>query len=432
MPTDNEWPLKMCKVKEAWKLPLPAHGLGKSKGEGIIIVHPDTGWTEHPELLQGGRYLYTDYKVSRNFLVSPPTSLYDYWDLHPSSQEWLHRITKPEDRVARDTLFGSPPTHFPSHGTATASFMISEQGHPNKDLVEFPSYNIALDKYVTGVAPLSQLIPCRVTRSVALGPVFFDLDMEDVHHNVSGFLGTEVKQNNKSTISALTDSIYHAVFLATNKGFNIGVISISLGSSDEYKNLSIALMYARRNGIIICAAAGQLFKAISKLYNPVFPGKSPHAICIAGCDEEFNQPPEGFYGREVAITAPGWGVIVAKTEGPPPNYVIDTNGKGSSYSTAFTAGACALWQAYHNRGLLIKKYGRPLLHDLFKHVLQQSSKKDIPGWKSTERGLGVINVEDLLKFPLPVVSDIEKIAHDNGWEKSDWGDENNWGRETII
>ena len=47
IPNDTEWHLKQMRVKEAWALKPPAGG--KSRGEGILIGHPDTGWREHVE-----------------------------------------------------------------------------------------------------------------------------------------------------------------------------------------------------------------------------------------------------------------------------------------------------------------------------------------------------------------------------------------------
>ena len=44
----KQWSLTECRVKAAWDL-TPPNG-GKSKGQGIVIGHPDTGYTRHPEI----------------------------------------------------------------------------------------------------------------------------------------------------------------------------------------------------------------------------------------------------------------------------------------------------------------------------------------------------------------------------------------------
>ncbi len=45
---DCEWSLKLTHVRDAWDLPPPAGG--RAYGEGIVVAHPDTGYTTHPEI----------------------------------------------------------------------------------------------------------------------------------------------------------------------------------------------------------------------------------------------------------------------------------------------------------------------------------------------------------------------------------------------
>lgn len=386
MPTydRNEWPLQLCKVKEAWGLALPAHGQGKAKGEGIIIAHPDTGWSNHPELLKGNRY-WTDSGISKNFYGK-------FADL----------------TTAEDPMSGMNK----SHGTTTASLMLSDEGHPsqNPPNTDYPNYTEPLDKFVTGIAPKVEVIPLRVTDCVMLGSVTLD--------------------DSVNTYATLTAAIYYTLSLNTDM---VGVMSISLGGLRSPSYLEEALKMARRKGVIICAAGGQAFNTYG-FKEPIFPGRSAHAICPSGCFENLDPPAEAFYGSQVDITTPGWGVIVARTSGeptfiitPPRNYFVDTNSNGTSYSTALTAGACALWQAYHGRANLIQTYGRPFLYDLFKTCLQYSS--NIPaGWDTTNRGAGVLDVEALLKYPLPSPADVERTAVLNNWTSADWGSQSEWGK----
>ncbi|WP_286970145.1 S8 family peptidase [Flavobacterium sp. UBA4854] len=404
---DQEWPLRLCRVKEAWDLILPSHGQGKAKGEGIVILHPDTGWTEHPELLKGSRYLNSDYKISRNFLVSTPTTDDSYWAIPDSDWRWDFRIQRPTDKLAKDILdHGLNGGLHPSHGTGTAGLMLSEEGHPNPAPPAspiFPAYTVPQANFITGIAPLVKVIPCRICRSVILG------------------IDTTWKVN---TFTALAQAIYHGISLVDQ---NIGVISISLGGVFKPNFLTDALKAARQNGIIVIAAAGQFAGDLHGVVSPIFPGNSPHTLCVAGCYEDLSQPKEGFYGIEVDITTPGWAVTVARTKGPPPNFIIDPKSNGTSYSTALTAGACALWQAYHNRDLLIKKYGRPFLLDAFRYVLANTVEKPA-GWDNINRGMGVLNVEKLLSLPLPSVATVELVANSNDWPSTEWGDSSKWGR----
>jgi serine protease len=385
MPTyhQNEWPLEVCRVKQAWKIQLPNHNLGKSKGEGIIIAHPDTGWTEHPELMNGGRYL-----------------------IHPNDA--INFYGNQND--ARDT-FGLSG----SHGTTTASIMKSDEGHPSTLPYRI---HVPLDEFVTGIAPKVRIIPLRVTDFVILSANY----MRDTNYN---------------SYSALAWAIYYAIHLDSIRYPDlVGVISISLGGlKSNFCHLESALKEARRRGIIVCAAAGQLSNRWmhGNDKGPKYPGSSYHTICVAGCYRNGSKPQEGYYGRMVNITAPGWDMTVARTKKPNlvgwTEYFIDKGRDGTSYSTALVAGACALWLAHHNRALLIKKYGRPLLFDVFRYCLEESCHKP-PNWDSNNRGKGILNAEALLQESLlPEVPQAEQYAKDNNWKEEDWGDPIRWGRE---
>ncbi len=392
MPTydANEWPLQVLKVKEAWALPLPNPPASKSHGEGIIIAHPDTGWTEHPELLKGDRYI-RDNALSKNFFgrFAPYLS-------------------------AEDILSGVNP----SHGTTTASLMLSDEGHPSlhPPNTDYPGYTAPITDFVTGIAPKVEVIPLRVTDCVALG---------------SGH--TSMYGQPVNTYRTLTEAIYYALTLNNDM---VGVISISLGGLRLPSYLEQALIRARQRGVIVCCAAGQAFNTRGTV-DPAAPGRSVHALSIAGCDRNDSQPSEGFYGSEVDVTTPGWGVIVARTTGdvpratvpsPPRNFIIDPSSNGSSYSTALTAGACALWQAFHGRQNLISTFGRPLLTDVFRYCLANSVRKPT-GWDNYNRGMGILDVEALLRCTLPSFSTAEIVANSNNWPRSEWGNSSEWGRE---
>lgn len=386
----NEWPLRVLKVKEAWALPLPHPPESKSHGEGITIAHPDTGWTAHPELLKGDRYIRNN-AIAKNFFgrFAPYLS-------------------------AEDILSGLHP----SHGTTTASLMLSEEGHPsqNPSNNDYPDYPVPVSDFVTGIAPKTEVIPLRVTDCVALGSGHTSMHGQPV-----------------VTYRTLTEAIYHALTLNND---TVGVISISLGGLRLPAYLEEALIRARQRGVIVCCAAGQAFNTRGAV-DPVAPGRSTHALCIAGCTEDDSQPPEGLYGPEVDVTTPGWSVIVARTTGdvptavspnPPRNYIIDSSSDGTSYSTALTAGACALWQAFHGRLRLISAYGRPLLTDVFRYCLANSVRKP-SGWDEYNRGMGILDVEALLQVELPSFDMAEIVANSNNWPQSEWGDSSEWGRD---
>lgn len=120
---DCEWSSRALRVPEAWSL------FGRrAPGGGITVGHPDTGYTEHPEL------------PARALLAEKG---FDFQD---------------DDADSRDPLSGRPLQH-PGHGTSTASLIVSPRGRqPGFDGPAF----------VSGVAPGARLIPLRITTSVVL------------------------------------------------------------------------------------------------------------------------------------------------------------------------------------------------------------------------------------------------------------------------
>lgn len=111
------WALEETRCREAWALP-PRPG-GTSRGEGIVIGQPDTGYTDHPELELDALDRLRDHDV----------------------------LTGRDD--AHAVLRGIPPLHFPSHGTGTASVAVSRE--PGE---------------ITGSAPAARLVPIRAAETV--------------------------------------------------------------------------------------------------------------------------------------------------------------------------------------------------------------------------------------------------------------------------
>lgn len=393
--TNQEWVLEFCgfkypkndlRGKGAWCLPPKV--TGKSKGEGITIVHPDTGYTEHPELMGDTRYRTSD---GLNFLFSD-------WRKPPAPSF-----------PAKDPLTGLQA----SHGTSTASVMISAKCHPNTPLandpcaddvpcpdsfppppLRFANYSVPSGDFVSGVAPMAEVIPLRVANSVTL---------------------------TESSASALARAIYHAIGIESE---TVGVISISLGylpTTGKEGNIMLttqkALRAARDAGIVVCAAAAQIPNCPNLdewLFDisPAFPGRDPNTICCAACNYAHMPLDTGFYGPEVDITAPGVNIWAAESirgkGGAVEAYSVKKTGTGTSYSTAIVAGACALWQAHHGRAWLIEEYGKPLIFDLFKKVLKDSCDKPT-GWDSSRHGAGVLDVVALLTAKLPPKEDIQAL-----------------------
>lgn len=115
---DYDWSVERIKARQVW---------AATQGEGVLVGHPDTGYTQHPEIWEtpNNRILFTRG----------------------------HDFVEPDDDPI-DELRGDPLTlRFPGHGTSTASVLMSSPIPPGV-------------RGVTGVAPRASLIPMRVSDSV--------------------------------------------------------------------------------------------------------------------------------------------------------------------------------------------------------------------------------------------------------------------------
>jgi len=126
--SDVEWSLKQIRVFEAWSRFFPDPQ--RPPGHDIIIGLPDTGYSEHPEII-------------RNLLLA-------------KGYDFLKKDKDPKDELVRS--FGEVLNN-PGHGTSTASVIISPRGTQGDYLS---------GKAVTGVAPGAKLVPLRVSYSVIL------------------------------------------------------------------------------------------------------------------------------------------------------------------------------------------------------------------------------------------------------------------------
>ena len=125
---DISWVLRSLKIFEVWKRYFPDPN--KLPGHGIIIAHPDTGYTEHPEIID-------------NLLLSEG---YDFVSEDEDETDPLER--------SRTEIINNP-----GHGTSTASVIISSPG---------AEADYSNDKHITGIAPGAKLVPLRVSYSVVL------------------------------------------------------------------------------------------------------------------------------------------------------------------------------------------------------------------------------------------------------------------------
>jgi serine protease len=316
--TDHEWSLDVCRVKQAWALSPPTSA-GRTHGEGIVVGHPDTGYTQHAEI----------------------------WDAVPrvrvaDSYDFVRR--QPD---ARDPLEEGNP----GHGTTTASVIMSSTGG-------------AAAPFVSGIAPAATIIPLRVTPRVVL--LSFDRLAEAIHY-------------------------------AVDKGCH--VISMSLGGPAPSRALERAIDRAVQHGVVVLAAAGNVWPFV------VYPARFDQVIACAACNCQRKVWERSASGPAVDVTAPGESVWVARPgrDAGQADDHVDV-GSGTSYAVATTAGACALWLAFHGRDALVARYGAPQVAAVFKELLMTQGVDTPSGWRRDRHGAGIVNVEKLLSAPLPATA----------------------------
>lgn len=128
---DPDWSLLQMKIFEAWEVYALKHG-DIPPGNGVIVGHPDTGFTRHPEIID-------------HLLVDKG---YDFED---------------DDNDAEDPLEGSQLLlQFPGHGTGTSSVIVSDRTTQS----QYPGDSTG--KAVKGIAPGARIIPLRISKSVVL------------------------------------------------------------------------------------------------------------------------------------------------------------------------------------------------------------------------------------------------------------------------
>jgi subtilisin family serine protease len=114
------------------------------------------------------------------------------------------------------------------------------------------------------------------------------------------------------------------------------VINLSLGLTTNSWVIRHEIQAAAEQGIAIISAAGN--NGSNEIH--VYPASDSHVLSVAALDSSDVKADFSNYGSRVAISAPGLGVMSAYYDG---GYAI---GAGTSFSTPFVTGQCALILSY--------------------------------------------------------------------------------------
>ncbi|MFK4728013.1 S8 family serine peptidase [Bradyrhizobium niftali] len=275
------------------------------------------------------------------------------------------------ERAANVLEGGSDPkdplragTANPGHGTATSSVVASRvQGK------------------IVGAAPLAKVIPIRCIEDVKI------------------FDGAPVAR-----------AILHAVSV------NADIISMSLGGIYS-PSIAAALEKAVAAGCIVVVASGNCVGFV------VYPASDRNSIALAGVNAG-DVPWKGTSrGSAVDVSAPAENVFVARRTPEDNETGVVAGGQGTSFATALTAGAAAIWLSHFGRDRVRAEAKRRNVHvqELFRAALRRTARKPA-GWNGNLYGAGIVDAQSLLQLPLaeiPSPSATAEAAASTGLSEED-------------
>lgn len=339
---------------ESVAVDLPVDGLSGS-GSTRASTDATAGWhLEAIGVTQGGvRAIPADITGAGVRIAHPDTG----WTHHPEILgqldlehqfnvfNFLLSAEEPLEDAWKTGQIGTINSH---HGTGTGSLIVST--------------DVAATGLgdVLGVAPGARLIPIRCASAVLL---------------LSGV--------------SLSVAILRAVLAGAD------VISMSLGGLGG-KHLQAVLKLAVARNIIPVAAAGNAFPLV------VCPALYAETIAVAAVDatrspmSDSNAQFATASGCAVDIAAPGASIHRAHWSDAAPWTAKRGASDGTSYATAITAGAAALWLQKHGKAQLVGqlRVGETLLDVFRAHLTRSARGSEL--WDGHRMGAGVLNVPGLL------------------------------------
>jgi hypothetical protein len=186
----------------------------------------------------------------------------------------------------------------------------------------------------------------------------------------------------------------------------VSVINLSMGflPRTQMRVLDKAIDEAYLAGVIFACAAGQPLRHV------VAPAHGRRTIAAAGStlDSQGASVPWGqsAYGPAVDWAAPAAHMHRAEMRKPAvPAYA--GRGDGTSYATAITSGAAALWLARHGNALAAA-YPQPWQRvEAFKAVAKATARP-MPNQQPGAFGAGILNIAALLDAPLPPAGSLQQ------------------------
>ncbi len=307
---------------------------------GIKVGQLDTGYTDHPEVVKLKK------EDGRSYVDLP---------------FWIRWFNPSSRRPGKDPVVEIPLLSWASHGTSSASVLIGT-GTGEQEFAD------GKKDRTNGVFPFVDVIPYRISRSVI----------------------------------SFTDNLAEGALQAMVDGCKIITVSHARLYRSSFLDAVIAQSY--EDGIIWVAAAGTHVAKVKKIW--IYPAKYPETIALAASTINDEPWEKTHAGVAVDICAPGYRIYrpyaFRKFKLFGPIKYSYSYSDGSTFATPIAAGAAALWLAHHGEEKLNQHYPRGWQRvEAFRAVLKASAKPHSDERFKELYGAGIMDVEKLLKTPLP-------------------------------
>ena len=321
---------------------LHATDFGQIDWGSVLVGQIDTGFCEHPAL---------------GFQGGVSTTVNTALDKNYFQGDFSRPGYSVDD--AHDPLAGAA---YDGHGTRTGAVLA---GYFVRQ-----SLAGALNGYF-GAAPQVPYVPARISNSVIVS----------------------------DAQPALAEAITYLVSI------NCKVITLSMGfplipifGGGVIPEVKRAINLAYDSGVILICAAGNV---VSKV---VAPAALNRTIAVGGSAQSDVPWIGSSCGPEVDLSAPAWPIYRATMDrSGKPTYGF---GDGTSFATALTAGAAALWLARHGNALQAA-YPQPWQRvAAFKKLVTANARVPAGGWDTTHFGNGILNADALLLASLPAATSL--------------------------
>ncbi|RZT94962.1 S8 family peptidase [Rivibacter subsaxonicus] len=180
----------------------------------------------------------------------------------------------------------------------------------------------------------------------------------------------------------------------------VGVINVSLGVflGTMRRELRRAVNAAYDAGVIMVCAAGNHVNSV------VGPASLVRTVAVAGVTRDDTPWSGSSFGPEVDFSAPAADLRRASVRGTS-SFSYGFGGDGTSYATAMTTGAAALWLTHRAAELDAAYPQRWQRIEAFRALARATAR--VPAvWQPGSFGTGVLDVAALLDADLPAASDL--------------------------